>query len=260
MGGGALCRYATSWPDWSWLQIWLKSCNKWLNCHSSVKHLRHHRHHPPPLKRIQRAPRRKRRRAQGTPYSWTRLARNSGITANHSSGEKSVHAGRFRSRRVAITLCALTRTPQRTSYLTQHRRGHSGDAVHGWTAVHLQAREAGLHPGVLVVQLQPVRPAGGRGHHGQPGQQQQRGLGQSGLPQPRSRLPVWWPFNVSTPAPFQETRPQPSTYQQSGHKRWEFDSVRLFFFLYFVCWDVFIIISIINIVFFILHRIHWDVL
>lgn len=129
---------------------------------------------------------------------------------------------------------------QRTSYLTQHRRGHSGDAVYGWSAVLLQAGEGSLAPETLVVQPRPVLAAGAEGGgaapaptaggqepDGQPGQQQ-RGLGQSGAAQPsqpeprqqpRDGLPVLWPLNVSTAAPLQEARPQPPTYQQSGHER-----------------------------------------
>ena len=99
---------------------------------------------------------------------------------------------------------------QRTSYLTQHRGGHSRHAVHGWPAVPLQVRRGPHFPGAVVVQPEPrlagaprAAPAscgGGQEPHGQPGQQQQRGLGQSGAPlpwgpeprcQPRGRqLPV----------------------------------------------------------------------
>lgn len=52
---------------------------------------------------------------------------------------------------------------QRTSYLTQHRRGHSGDAVYGRSAVLLQTGEGSLVPGALVVQPWPVLAAGAEG-------------------------------------------------------------------------------------------------
>lgn len=136
-----------------------------------------------------------------------------------------------------ITVSSL----QRTSYLTRNTRGHSGDAVYGWPAVHLQPREGSFLPGVLVVWHRPVlvpgaegggaapaTPAGEQEPDGQPGQQQQWGLGQSGAPQPpqpnspqqpRDRLPVLWPLDVSSAAPLKEARSQIPTYQQSGHKR-----------------------------------------
>lgn len=115
---------------------------------------------------------------------------------------------------------------QRMSYLTQHSRGHSGDAVYGWSAVLLQVGDGRLAPGVLVAQpagtgAAPAPTAGGQEPDRQPGKQQQRSLGQSGAPQPRDGLPILWPLNVSTSAPLQEARPEPSTNQQSGHKRFE---------------------------------------
>lgn len=101
-----------------------------------------------------------------------------------------------------LSLCFL----QRTSYLTQHRRGHSGDAVYGWPAVPLQAREGSLLSGALVVQswpalaaraegagTAPAPPPGGQEPHGQPRQQQQRGLGQSGAAQPSQPMPQHQP-------------------------------------------------------------------
>lgn len=140
------------------------------------------------------------RGARATPSSWTRLARNSGTNTNLSNGEKHrlcnpsrvcVPTGRRR------IIESSPRFLQRTSYLTQHRRGHSGDAVHGRPAALRQVGEGGLVPGALVVRLQPGLAAGAGGApaagrqepHGQPGQQQ-RGLGQPGAGQPGGRLPV----------------------------------------------------------------------
>lgn len=185
------------------------------------------------------------RKAQGTPSSWTRVARNSGTSTNHSNGDDTCarveRSCQWRNGVVMVSCCSV----QRTSYLAQHRGGHSGDVVHGRPAVLLRAGEGGLVPGLLVAQARPALaagaegggaapapPAGRRESHGQSGQQQ-GGLGQSGAAQsshpepreqPRDGLPVLRALHVPTPAPLQEAGPQPSARQQSGHQRFGFHS------------------------------------
>lgn len=148
---------------------------------------------------------------------------------------------------------------QRPSYLTQHRTGHSGHALHGRPAVFLRAREGSLASRHVVVQPQPVLgnraeggctapapPAGSQESDGQSRQQQQRGLGQSGAPQPpqwkprhqpRDGLPVLWPLHVSCSAPIQETCAEPPTHKQSGHQRFDHSfCLSYVFFLSGVIW------------------------